>query len=223
LNTGNIVISGIGNLYIILVFAAAKLIREWYVTDNHKQDLVKRNLYLKRADANASVQPGMLLFSIEKIEEMELAKSEHVPAAIALLSEILNAVMQAQKRKVQRVDEEARIVKRMLKLYAMLLDTVAPGLRIEGEDLSMKSLPAFILFSPLEIVIRHQSLLPEENISIVIEDERSVQISWEASYLSQKPMIIDTLKREMDKLYPDQFYVESHVENDSYSVCILAL
>ncbi|MFC2080138.1 hypothetical protein ACFLRQ_01550 [Bacteroidota bacterium] len=216
---GNIVISGIGNLYIVLVFAASKMIRDWYISDRHKQKIVERNLYLQRADANATVQPGMLLYSIEQIEKQLEINSDHVPEAIAMLSELLNAVMQAQKNKVHRVDEEARNVKKMLKLYALLLGKKAPHIRIDGDDLSMRSIPVFIIFSPLEIVCRNYSSIPEIDIDILIEEE-SVKISWDSPQLCGDHEVVNNVRLEMNNLYPNGFQLEEESNGSLFSMHI---
>jgi hypothetical protein len=214
LDPGNVLISGIGNLYIILVFSAAKMMREWYISDHRKQMIVERSLYLKRADVNARVQPGMLLFSIGQIEKLVAEESDNVPGAIALLSELLNAVMQAQKVQILRVDEEVKNLKRMFRLYSLLLDTSVPKLRIEGEDLYMKSLPAFILFSPLEIIYRNSRLIPGQDILITLNKGLNVEISWEYDKESKVELDTNILSEEMDMLYPQRFQIESQTSEN---------
>ena len=71
----NIVISGIGNLYIVLVFIAVKMIRKWYLTTEEKKKINERFLEDKVAKANARIQPGMLLYAIGRMEEMAENKS----------------------------------------------------------------------------------------------------------------------------------------------------
>jgi len=220
LDIGNVLISGIGNLYIILVFAAAKMIRQWYVADHHKQIIVERNLYLQRADVNAGIQPGMLLFAIEKIEKLVSKKSENVPGAIALLSELLNAVMQAQRNKVLRVDEEAKNVKRMLGLYALLLDKNIPNIRIEGEELSLKYLPVFIVFSPIEIICRNYGALAVSDIQISLANSRPVEINWKSEVLSKDKGVARLVREEMEKLYPKRFHMEIQTRENYLSLSI---
>ncbi len=219
LDPGNIIVSGIGNLYILLVFVAARMVRSWYINENNKRVLAERSLYIERADANASIQPGMLLFSIESIEKLAIKKSDEVPGAIALLSELMNSVMQAQKVVIQRVDEELQNVRRLTKLYSILLSVSLPRIRIEGKDLNLKMLPAFILFSPLEIVFRRYSWLPDSILISIIEAEK-VQISWESSEQPFAGIDDVMIRREMDHILPGHFNILIDKTNGTESIYI---
>jgi len=218
----NILVSGVGNLYIILVFAAAKMVRSWHISQNHKQGIMEQNLHLERADVNAGIQPGLLLFSIEHIEQLAQAKSEEVPAKIATLSEIMNAAMQARKNLMIRVDEELYNLKRLLNFYSGLLSFELPKIRIEGENLSMKMLPSFILFSPLEILFRKLCLIPEGNILITIEEAGKVEISWESERIPMKNLDVGPVNEELNRLYPGRFSLLLHNLADHFSIQIEA-
>jgi len=202
---GNILVSGIGNLYILLVFIAARMIRSWYLADKDKQLIVRKNLVLERADANAGIQPQMLLYAVSGIEKLAMHSKELVPSSLALLSELLNSVMQARQSILVRVDEEVQNVKRMLKLYASLLETPMPRMRIEGDNLSMKMLPAFILFSPLEIICRRNSWLPGGFINVTILSPEQIEIDMEAATPGIESLNPIQIQRELNQLYPDSF------------------
>jgi len=216
----NILISGVGNLYILIVFVAIKKIREWYNSDNQKQEIVKRSLFLERADVNAGIQPGMLLFVIGEIEQLAISESEHTPAVIALLSELLNAVMQAQQNLVQRVDEEVQNVKRMLKLYSLILNSSTPRLIIEGNELSMKTLPAFIMFSPLDIILRNYKKLPGETIHVTIQNSEQINITWETEESNFIGVDSTVLSREMNNMYPEIFHIESAISEKDITIIV---
>lgn len=218
----NILVSGIGNLYIILVFAASKMIRSWYISQARKQEIIEANLHIERADVNAGIQPGMLLFSIEHIEQLALAKSEDVPVKIAKLSEIMNAAMQSRQNFMIRVDEELNNLKRLLNFYAGLLSFNIPRIRIEGENLSMKMLPSFILFSPLEIIFRKICWIPEGSILISIEEAGTVEISWDSDRFPVKSIDPGPVNDELNSLYPGRFSLMLHTSNDHSSIQIKA-
>lgn len=222
LNPGNIVVSGIGNLYIILVFVAAKMIRSWYIFEKRKQGIMERNLNLQRADVNAGIQPGMLLFSIERIEELAWDESEEVPEKIAKLSEIMNAAMQSRERLMIRVDEELQNLKRLLNFYSGLMFRNMPRIRIEGDNLAMKMLPSFILFSPLEILFRKLCWIPEDNIFITIAESGLVEISWDSGIPPVKRVDLGIIIEELDMLYPDRFSMKLNDSPSQFSIQIEA-
>jgi hypothetical protein len=200
---GNVVISGIGNLYILLVFIAARMVRSWYLSERDEQIMVKRRLLMERADANAGIQPNMLLHAVSGIEQHAMNNME-VSSAIATLSELMNAIMQTSQSIAVRVDEEIRNVKRMLSLYAMIYTERMPRLMVEGDDLSMKTMKAFMVFSPLEILFRRRNRLPDGPVSIVIESVEQVRISFPGGNGCSKGEEA-VVQEELDQLYPGQF------------------
>lgn len=211
----NVLISGIGNLYIILVFAAARMVRSWYLGERKGQELEKKQLFMERADANAGILPGMLLFSVRSIEQMGRDRPGEVAGAIAMLSELLNAVMQAHKGMVLRLDEEMKNVRNLLKLYSLLMDRDIPALKVEQCAVAVLSLPAFMIFSPLEIIIRHFRRMPDDSIEVCIREEEMVTISWRSGAAEDRKPDPANMTRELDMLYPGRYQVriEERAEN----------
>ena len=70
LRAGNVVASGLGNLYIVLVFLAARTIREWYNAENRRKELMQTELQQQMENAITRVQPMMLLYAIDGIDHM---------------------------------------------------------------------------------------------------------------------------------------------------------
>ncbi|MDF1571067.1 MAG: hypothetical protein P1P82_05560 [Bacteroidales bacterium] len=211
----NVLISGIGNLYIILVFAAARMVRSWYLGERKGQALEKQQLFMERADANAGILPGMLLFSVRSIEQMGRDRPGDVAGAIAMLSQLLNAVMQAHKSMKLRLDEEMRNVRNLLKLYSLLMGRDIPVLKIEQCSMAALSLPAFMIFSPLEIVIRHFMWMPDDTIEVCIRGEEMVTISLRSEAADVRKPDPAEMTRELDLLYPGRYQVriEERAEN----------
>lgn len=203
----NVLISGIGNLYIILVFAATKMVRSWYLSNKQSEQLVKDRLFMERADANAGIQPGMLLFSVGSIERLGRERPGDVAVAIAMLSELLNAAMQAHKSSKLRLDEEMKNVRSLLKLYALLLLKSMPLLKIEQCSAAITSIPAFMVFSPLEIVIRQFHWMPDDSIEVFILGEDEVSISWKKNGTHAKLPDPEELMQELGMLYPGRYRV----------------
>jgi|GEM_PF-3239787 len=216
----NVLISGIGNLYIILVFAAARMVRSWYLSERKGQELEKKQLYMERADANAGILPGMLLFSIRSIEQLGRDRPVDVAGAIAMLSELLNAVMQAHKSMMLRLDEEMKNVRNLLKLYSLLMDRDIPALKIEQCNMAVLTLPAFMIFSPLEIVIRHFRWMPDDSIEVCIREEEMVTISWRSGAAGDRKPDPGNMTRELDMLYPGRYQVRIEERGESTTLWV---
>ncbi len=205
----NVMISGIGNLYIILVFAAAKLIRSWFIADQREKQILKHSLLVERADANAGIQPEMLLFSIASIEQMGPGRHEDVPSAIAQLSELLNSVMRAHRQHAIRLNEELRNVRNLIRLYSVLFLKEMPEVKIEQRILPDSLFPAFMLFSPLEILIRRYQWDAEDRLHVLIISRQSLEISWDEKIPGRAHPDIPGMKAELDRLYPGRYRVST--------------
>lgn len=212
----NVLISGIGNLYILLVFAASKMVRLWYISDRKSEQIIKERLFMERADANAGIQPGMLLFSVESIEQLGKDRPGDVANAIAMLSGLLNDVMQAHKSAVLRLDEEMKNVRSLLKLYALLMLKTMPLLKIEQYNTTILSVPAFMVFSPIEIVIRRFHWMPDDSIEVCVLGEDRVSITWKKMETEANLPVPGELMHELDMLYPGRYQVR--IEADAQRI-----
>jgi hypothetical protein len=154
LQPGNVIRSGVGNFYIVLVFLAAKTIRYWFLADHRQKELQQVELQMQMNDAVSKVQPSMLLFAIDHIEGMVDRRSPDVTRAIALTSELLNDVMIFHGKQKHLFSEEIELVKKLIDLLALFR-----GSRPEVEffisgDPGKIELPSMILFSLMDLIFR---------------------------------------------------------------------
>lgn len=164
---GNVVRSGLGNLYIVLVFLASRTVRNWYLADKQQKELMQLELMQQMEDTITKVQPMMLLYAIDKIDEMVEASSPEVTRAIAFTSELLSELMMYHEEKTQWFSREVELVKKLIELVALL-----KGRRPEVEffisgDPDKIDLPPLILFSVVDLVLRkfeQDDVMPELNI-----------------------------------------------------------
>ncbi len=93
LSPGNVLRSGLGNLYIVLVFLAARTVRDWSMADRKQKELMQQELKEQMEETMIRVQPLMLIYAIDHIDRMVERSSPDVTKAIALTSELLSEVM----------------------------------------------------------------------------------------------------------------------------------
>ena len=79
----NVITSGLGNLYIVLVFLAARTIREWYNAHTRSRELQHVELQQQMEDAISRIQPHMLLYAMEHIDRMVKESSPDVRFGVA--------------------------------------------------------------------------------------------------------------------------------------------
>ncbi len=167
LDPGNVVRSGLGNLYIVLVFLASRTVRNWYLADKQQKELMQVELTQQMEDTITKVQPMMLLYAIDQIDEMVKASSPDVTRAIALTSELLSELMMYHGEKKQWFSRELELVKKLVDLVALLKGTRPEVEFFISGDPGKIDLPPMILFSLVDMVFRkfeHEDIMPELNI-----------------------------------------------------------
>ncbi|HER08509.1 MAG TPA: hypothetical protein ENO20_06320 [Bacteroides sp.] len=164
---GNVVISGLGNLYILLVFLACKITRNWYLADNKKKRLQQEQLQQRIEDTITRVQPAMLLYAMDHIERMLDHSPKNVTTAVALTSELLHEVMTCYGEKPRPIVREIGLVRKFVSLVSLFRDNEPEVEFFLSGDQDNLRLPPLILFSFLDIFFRRfdeNHTLPEINI-----------------------------------------------------------
>ncbi|MFH0756368.1 MAG: hypothetical protein V2B15_03680 [Bacteroidota bacterium] len=167
LNPGNVIVSGLGNLYIVLVFLASRTVRNWFRASNTQKALQQEALKQQMEETMTKVQPLMLLYAIDHIEKMVIRSSLDITKAIALTSELLSEVMMYHEEGQHWISREIELVMKLVSLVALFKGT-RPDVEffISGDPGDIE-LPPMILFSYVDFIFRrfdHCDVLPELNI-----------------------------------------------------------
>jgi len=169
LSVGNVIRSGLGNLYIVLVFLAAKTVRDWTISRGRQKELEQLELKEQMEETMTRVQPLTLLYAIDHIDRMVDRDIKGVSGAIALTSELLSEVMMYHEEGHRWISREIDMVKKLLSLVE-LFNRAKPEVEffISGDPGNLE-LPPMILFSFVDLVIRRfdqHSMIPEMNIEV---------------------------------------------------------
>jgi len=163
----NVVMSGLGNLYIVLVFLAVRTIREWYRADERSKELQHIELKQQMENAITRVQPHMLLYAIDQIDHMVNESSPDVTRAIALTSELLNEVMIYHEEQHKLFSGEIELVRKLVVLVSLIKECKPDVEFFVSGDPGQIKMPPMILFTLVDIIFRKfesDSTLPELNI-----------------------------------------------------------
>ena len=163
----NVVLSGLGNLYIVLVFLSVRTIREWYRADERSKELQHFELKQQMENAITRVQPHMLLYAIDHIDRMVSESSPEVTRAIALTSELLNEVMVYHEEPHKLFSGEIDLVRKLVILVSLIKECKADVEFFVSGDPGQIRMPPMILFTLVDIIFRKfesESTLPELNI-----------------------------------------------------------
>lgn len=165
----NVVISGVGNMYVILVFIAARTIRQWQKAGIEKRDLERKQLQVQMTETMTKVQPLMLLYAIDHIEKLVDGSSSKSARAIALTSELLNEVMIYHDESHRWMSREIELVHKLIDLAGVFKGSPPDVEFIVSGDPGSMDLPPMILFSLVDLIIRKFDRLeeyPEINIEV---------------------------------------------------------
>lgn len=167
LSPAAVVVSGLGNLYIMLVFLASRTVRQWYMASNRKKELQQAELQLQMESAVNKVQPLMLLYAIDQIDRMVDQSSSEVTRAIALTSELLSEVMIYNEEEEQLFSKEIELVKKLVALVALFREHKPDVEFFISGDPGQIQLPPMILFTLTDMIFRKfegEEEIPEINI-----------------------------------------------------------
>lgn len=163
----NVIISGLGNLYIVLVFLACRITRNWYLAENERNRLRQEQLRQGIDEKMTKVQPAMLLYAIEHIEKMVERSEKNVTSAIALTSELLHEVMTCHGEKQRPITKEIDLVRKLVSLVSLFREKEPEVEFFLSGDPGRLRLPPLVLFSFVGFLYRHldhHDTLPEINI-----------------------------------------------------------
>jgi len=161
--------SGLGNLYIVLVFLAVRTIRSWYIADQRQKELQQEELQRQMKDAFNRVQPAMLLYAVDHLETMISQSSPRVTEAIAGTSELLSDVMIYHEQPNKIFSMEIGLVQKLISLVT-LFKGARPDIEIiTSGDPEQIRLPPMVLFSMMDLIFRKfdgESIWPEIHLEV---------------------------------------------------------
>ncbi|WP_321996308.1 histidine kinase [Draconibacterium orientale] len=117
LNLKNIVISGVGNHYIILVFLAIKAGSSWYRAEYQKEELLRSKLETELEIYRYQLQPRIVLELIEELEVQSLTKEETAPEMIINISNFLNRFLYEGKEELIPLELEVKLLEEFMTIH----------------------------------------------------------------------------------------------------------
>lgn len=161
--------SGLGNLYIVLVFLAVRTIRNWYMAELRQKELHQEELQLQMRDTFSKVQPGMLLYAVDHLDAMISRGSPKVTEAIARTSELLSEVMIYHEQSNKIFSWEIGLVHKLISLASLFRSENLDIEIITAGDPEQIRLPPMILFSMMDLILRKfdgESHFPEIHLEV---------------------------------------------------------
>ena len=121
LNLRNILVSGLGNHYIIFVFLAIKAGYSWYGAENNKEELL-----LTKAETDLEIfqyrlQPRIILSLIERMEDLTESNPEKASEMIIKISGFLNRFLFEGKEEVISLQLDTELLEEFVDIHKLVL------------------------------------------------------------------------------------------------------
>ena len=223
----NILINGLGNEYIIIVFLSVKVVRFWNLKMGEKTDLLNRKLSTEIELLKIQSYPRFLLNVADKLEDLAKNHSPQTPEMIIRLSNLMNSMISDDRSDRILLQKEVDLIKGYIDIQLMSLpDDYDVNFHVSGE-LNGILIPRFLFFQ-----------LVEEGFMILDESENSTDYSvlirtepqhllfsmtiWNDRLLNKQfnPGVIENCRKYLDYFYPENHKVMSNFEINFVEVSI---
>ncbi len=176
LNPSNIIISGIGNHYIILVFLAIKVGQSWYLSQNQTAGLLQIKMETELEIYKYQLQPKLILSLVEELDLISQKEAEKLPQMIINTSNFLNHFLFDVKDELIPLNLEAKLTGEFLDIHKHAIGSRLNSSFIVNGNLQAHVCPPLLLIPFINSAIK---LVYECNNSF----ESTVIIKAEKKYL----------------------------------------
>jgi len=207
LNAKDVLINGLGNFYVVIVFLAARTIRTWYRENEKEKELFRKKLALQVDRTISKVHPKLLIYAINNIEKLADKSPEKATGAIALTSEILNEILIYNGNRYQVIEKEVALIQKLVKLVKIFSNKPPEVEFFLSGDPSRIEFPSLVLFSFVEMIFRQfeKTEIPEVNIEISgFSNMATIQVLLDKSLkLINELKECEAILNQFEQIYPD--------------------
>jgi LytS/YehU family sensor histidine kinase len=154
LSLKNIVISGIGNHYIIIVFLAIKVGRSWYRSKNKSDELQFLNLETQTEIYRYQLQPRIIYNLMDQLERISKTNPEKSSDMIIKISGFLNQMVYESQEELIPLDLDIKLIQNFLEIHKFALgDRFKINFEVGG-NIKSHVVPPLLLLPFLENAIK---------------------------------------------------------------------
>lgn len=214
---------------VMAVTGALELLRYFYQEQNKRQEIEKQHIATELQLLKAQIHPHFFFNTLNSLYGLALEKSEHTPASILRLSELMNFVLYESKAKDVPLLREMEIIEDYIALEKLRYgERVQVAIHKSG-TLAEWRIPALLLLPFVENAFKH-GVSPETqqawmNITLQAEKESLKWVVENSNSSSQRPqkaegLGLENVRRRLQLLYPEQHRLEIWEEEDTFMVVL---
>lgn len=212
LNGANILINGLGNEYIIVVFLSVKVVRYWNSKVSEKKELLNQKLLAEIELLHYQSYPRFVLGLINKLENLARTKSPQTSGMIIRLANLMNHMVSIKKTDKILLQKEVEMIGSYIDIHRMSFSKEFDVNFVVSGTLNMIQIPPFLFFQLVEegfMVLNENK--EKADFSILIKAECNYLLFsmtiWETEVL-YKPFSLTVI--ESCKKYLTCFYSDNH-------------
>lgn len=220
LNIQNIIISGIGNLYIILVFLAIKAGRSWYTAKSKKDELLLSNMETELEIYRYQLQPKLILSLMDELEQITKEKTERSPEMIIKISNFLNRFLFEGHDELIPLQLEIKLIEEFLDIHKLAVGERFTSNFIVNGHLKSYVVPPFILLPFLNEAIKLIYKCNDSFESTVIIKGEKKYLLFSFSFWSEKEFKLTDYenskitRRRLNYSFPGKFRLIENIDDN---------
>ncbi|MCG8475836.1 MAG: histidine kinase [Cytophagales bacterium] len=221
-----------GELYVVGLTTAIKLIIDWIRAQRANQELEKQNLETELAYLKFQVQPHFFFNTLNNLYSLTLDKSDQAPETVMKLSELMHYVIYEAKNKSVSLIKEIEHIQHYIDLERLRFgDKLDVNLQVEG-NIEEKLLPPLLLIPFVENSFKHGARSPDNTLPIDIHllvkenrlffsiTNRTSPASFSNKNLkeNQSGIGVENTQRRLNLLFPGDYLLSIYNEDHCYTV-----
>jgi hypothetical protein len=220
LNIKNIIISGIGNHYIILVFLAIKAGRTWYTAKTRQDDLVQSNTETELEIYRYQLQPKLVLSLMEELEQTAQSQNEITPGMIIKISNFLNRFLYEGEDELIPLQLEVKLIEEFLGIHKLALGERLKSNFFVHTQLKSFLVPPFLLLPFLNDAIKLVYACNETFESTVLIKGDKKYLLFSFSFWSDQPYGLtgnknaEITRKRLNYSFPGKFRIEENMDEN---------
>ncbi|HKI87757.1 MAG TPA: histidine kinase, partial [Draconibacterium sp.] len=220
LNPKNIVISGIGNHYIILVFLAIKAGRSWYSAKSMKDELLRSNLETELEIYRYQLQPRLVLSLMQELDQITETQSEKSPEMIIKISNFLNRFLYEGSEDLIPLTLEVKLIEEFLEIHKQALGVRFASNFIVTGKLGTYVVPPLLLLPILNNAIKLAYRCNDSFESTVIIKGEKKYLLYSFSFWSEKEFRIadneniEITRKRLNYSFPGKYRLIENMDDN---------
>jgi hypothetical protein len=226
-NWQNVLINGLGNEYIVIVFLSVKVIRLWNSKILEKTELLNRKLATEIELIQYQSYPRFVINVIDRLEQLAISGSSQTSEMIIGLSNLMNSMVTFRRADKILLYKEIEIIRSYIDIQQLnFQEGLILNFNVSGEPVDI-SIPPFLFFRLIEegfsLLETNQSnseyiilMKPEPNYLLFSMTLWNPDV-FEKNY---SQAVLDNCKKYLSYFYPESHKVNSNFETNFVEITI---